>query len=41
MLEENFLETLPENFRHEKTFLIKNKFNDFKKLSMLSDSEFK
>ena len=39
MIEENFLEVLPENFRHEKSFLIKNKLNDFKKLSKLSDSE--
>ena len=39
MLKEKFLEVLPGNFRHEKTFLIKNKLNDFKKLSQLSDSE--
>ena len=39
MLEEKFLEVLPENFRHEKSFLIKNKLNDFKKLSQLSDYE--
>ena len=39
MLEENFLEVLPENFRHEKSFLIKNKLNNFKKLSQLTDSE--
>ena len=39
MIEEKFLEVLPENFRHEKYFLIKNKLNDFKKLSRLSDSE--
>ena len=39
MMEEKFLEVLPENFRHEKYFLIKNKLNDFKKLSKLSDSE--
>ena len=39
MIEENFLETLPENFRHEKFFLIKNKLNDFRKLSRLSDSQ--
>ena len=39
MLEEKFLEVLPENFRHEKSFLIKNKLDDFKKLSQLSDSE--
>ena len=39
MSEEKFLEILPENFRHEKSFLIKNKLNDFKKLSRLSDYE--
>ena len=39
MIKEKFLEILPENFRHEKSFLIKNKLNDFKKLSKLSDSE--
>ncbi len=39
MIEENFLEVLPENFRHEKSFLIKNKLNNFKKLSQLTDSE--
>ena len=39
MIDDNFLEVLPENFRHEKSFLIKNKLNDFKKLSKLSDSE--
>ena len=39
MIEEKFLEILPENFRHEKSFLIKNKLNDFKKLSRLSDYE--
>ena len=38
-MKENFLEVLPENFRHEKSFLIKNKLNDFKKLSRLTDSE--
>ena len=38
-VEEKFLEVLPENFRHEKSFLIKNKLNDCKKLSKLSDSE--
>ena len=36
---ENFLEVLPENFRHEKSFLIENKLNDYKKLSHLKDSE--
>ena len=39
MIEEKFLEILPENFRHEKSFLIKKKLNDFKRLSKLSDSE--
>tara|TARA_Y100000994_G_scaffold101450_1_gene83505 strand:+ start:447 stop:854 length:408 start_codon:yes stop_codon:yes gene_type:complete len=39
MIEKKFLEVLPENFRHEKSFLIKKKLNDFKKLSKLSDSE--
>ena len=39
MIEEKFLEILPENFRHEKSFLIKNKLNDFKKLSRLNDSK--
>ena len=36
---EKFLEVLPENFRHEKSFLIENKLNDYKKLSHLKDSE--
>ena len=39
MIEEKFLEVLPENFRHEKSFLIKNKLNDSKKLSQLRDSD--
>ena len=39
MIETKFLEILPENFRHEKYFLIKNKLNDSKKLSRLSDTE--
>ena len=39
MTEENFLEDLPENFRHEKSFLFKTELNDFKKLSQLTDSE--
>ena len=39
MIEAIFLEVLPENFRHEKIFLIKNKLNDSKKLSQLSDFE--
>ena len=39
MIDENILEDLPENFRHEKSFLIKNELNDSKKLSRLSDYE--
>ena len=39
MIKTIFLENLPDNFRHEKYFLIKNKLNDPKKLSNLSDSE--
>ena len=39
MIETKFLEILPENFRHEKYFLIKHKLNDSKKLSKLSDAE--
>ena len=39
MIEEKFLEILPENFRHEKSFLIKKKLDNFKRLSQLSDSE--
>ena len=32
-----FLDFLPTNFRHEKSFFIQNKLTDFKKLSNLSD----
>ena len=32
-----FLDYLPNNFRHEKSFFIKKNLNDFKKLSNLSD----
>ena len=39
MIKEKFLELLPQNFRHEKYYLTKNKLNDFKKLSQLNDSE--
>ena len=39
MIEEKFLEILPDNFRHEKSFLIKNKLNNIEILSQLSDSE--
>jgi len=34
-----FLDFLPSNFRHEKSFLIKNNLIDFEKLSSLSDLE--
>ena len=33
----NFLDFLPNNFRHEKSFFIQNNLTDFKKLSNLSD----
>ena len=39
MIEEKFLEVLPNNFIHEKSFLIKNNLDDFKRLSQLSNSE--
>ena len=39
MIEDNFIEVLPENFRHEKSFLIKNKLNNVQKLCHLNDSE--
>ena len=39
MKEENFIEVLPENFRHEKYFLIKNKLGNVQKLCHLNDSE--
>ena len=39
MIEAKFLENLPGNFKYEKSFLIKNKLNDSRKLSRLSDSE--
>ena len=32
-----FLDFLPANFRHEKSFFIQNNLNDFVKLSNLSD----
>ena len=34
---ENFLDFLPSNFRHEKSFFIQNNLTDFVKLSNLSD----
>ena len=39
MIKTNFLENLPGNFKYEKSFLIKNKINDSRKLSRLSDCE--
>ena len=37
MKSKNFLDCLPTNFRHEKSFFIKCNLTDFKKLSNLSD----
>ena len=34
-----FLDFLPTNFRHEKSFFIRNNLTDFEKLSNLSDSD--
>ena len=34
----SFLDFLPTNFRHEKSFFIQNNLTDFKKISNLSDS---
>ena len=34
---EKFLDFLPSNFRHEKSFFIQNNLTDFEKLSNLSD----
>ena len=34
-----FLDFLPTNFRHEKSFFIQNNLTDFEKLSNLSDSD--
>ena len=34
-----FLDFLPTNFRHEKSFFIQHNLTDFKKLSNLSDSD--
>ena len=34
-----FLDFLPTNFRHEKSFFIQNKLIDFEKISNLSDSD--
>ena len=37
MERKTFLDFLPTNFRHEKSFLIQNNLTDFEKLSNLSD----
>ena len=37
MESKTFLDFLPTNFRHEKSFFIKNNLTDFKKLSNLSE----
>jgi hypothetical protein len=37
MNSKTFLDFLPTNFRHEKSFFIQNNFNEFEKLSALSD----
>ena len=39
MESKTFLDFLPNNFRHEKSFFIQHNLNDFEKLSNLSDSE--
>ena len=37
MESKTFLDFLPTNFRHEKSFFIKNNLTDFEKLSILTD----
>ena len=39
MKNKTFLDFLPINFRHEKSFLIQHKILDFEKLSLLTDLE--
>ena len=39
MESKSFLNFLPNNFRNEKSFFIKNNLNDFEKISNLSDSD--
>ena len=39
MESKSFLDFLPTNFRHEKSFFIKNNLTDFEKLSNLSDQD--
>ena len=39
MESKNFLNILPNNFRHEKSFFVQNNLTDIEKLSNLSDQE--
>ena len=39
MENKKIIDVLPENFRHEKSYLLGNKLNDFEKLSQLKDYE--
>ena len=39
MRKETFLDLLPSNFRHEKSYLIQNNLNNFEKLSKMKDHE--
>ena len=39
MESKTFLDFLPTNFRHEKSFFIKNNLTNFEKISNLSDSD--
>ena len=39
MLNKTFIDFLPINFRHEKSFFIKNDLTEFEKLSNLTDAE--
>ena len=39
MENKSFLDFLPTNFRHEKSYFIQNNLTDFEKLSNLSDSD--
>ena len=39
MRNKTFLDFLPTNFRHEKSYFIQNNLTDFEKLSNLSDSD--
>ena len=38
MIRENFLKSLPDNYRNEKIFLLNSGFNNWYQLSQLSDS---